>query len=335
MIAAQDIICSIDSFTLTAGGVSGDLDVKVCLCGDQSRPVVALLGGISASRWALDVNADHSPGWWSQVVHADSFLNPTDHCFLTFEYFAFPDQVVNPPVISTADQAHVLRQIQSQLNLPQLHAVIGSSYGGMVSLAFAAAYPRALKHMVCIAAADRNSVKTQALRHIQRQILHLGELNESPEAQSEFMALARSLAMVGYRGEAEWEQRFQQPDAADSLHGVSSYLHHHGQRFATDFSAARYKQLSRSIDYHQVNVGTIEASALLIGITSDQMVPSEFIQSMDDKLKCPSRCHLIDSVYGHDGFLLEAEQLNQIFTSYFSEQTHDYIKQNCRRASGY
>ncbi len=335
MVTLQNKTCRIESFALTAGSESGDLAVDVCLFGDPNKPLVVLMGGISANRWALDVAAQNIRGWWHQVIHAQAYFNPADFCFLTFEYFAFPDRVANPPLVSTTDQAKVLRRIQQQFDLPQFHAVIGSSYGGMVSLAFAARYPEALQHVLCVAAADRNSVKTQAVRHIQRQILQLGQRLGSTDGHPELMALARSLAMVGYRGEVEWEQRFGQTDPASSMHSVSTYLSHHGQRFASEFSAARYQQLSLSIDHHQVDVSSIKASTLLVGITSDQMVPTPFIEALYNKLPGRKNCQWIDSIYGHDGFLLEAEQLNQIFTSYFSEQTHDYIEQNRRRASGY
>lgn len=335
MFTLQNKTCHIDSFALTAGGESGDLAVDVCLFGDPSKPLVVLMGGISANRWALDVVDQNISGWWNQVVHDKAYFNPADFCFLTFEYFAFPDRVANPPLVSTTDQAKLLRRIQQQFDLPQFHAVIGSSYGGMVSLAFAARYPDALQHLLCVAAADRNSVKTQALRHIQRQILQLGQSLGATDAHPELMALARALAMVGYRGEIEWEQRFGQVDPVDSLTAVGTYLSHHGQRFAGHFSASRYQQLSRSIDHHHVDVSCIKAATLLIGVTTDQMVPPEFIQRLYQQLTAPKSCRWIDSIYGHDGFLLEADQLDQIFTSYFSEQTHDYFEQNSRRASGY
>jgi homoserine O-acetyltransferase len=312
---------------------AGCIEVECALWGDVSKPVVVLLGGISATRWALNCAEQGQSGWWNQVINNQSCLSLKDYCFLTFEYFAFDEHITKPPVVTTSDQAFVLHEIQTQLNLPQFHTVIGSSYGGMVSLAFAAQYPAALQRLICIAAADYNSVKSQALRGIQRQLIELGQHQGS--ADKAFTALARSLAMIGYRGEQELEQRFQSQLPGQALQDVSAYLQHHGDQFAAHFSASRYLQLSQSIDHHQVDVSSIEAKTQLIGIKTDQMVPVQLIQNLQRKLTTDSYINIIDSHYGHDGFLLEGQQLNQIFQTFFSEKPHDNSERNCRRASGY
>ena len=313
---------------------SDDLEVDCCLWGSLDKPLVVLMGGISANRWAID--SEEQVGWWNQVVHDQAVLNTRDFSFLTFEYVCFDNEPnESEAVVTTTDQADVLFQIQQQLDLPLFHAVIGSSYGGMVSLAFAAQYPQALTHLICIAAADKNSVKSQALRYIQRQIMHLGALHADEQSQNEFTALARSLAMVGYRGEVEWEHRFAKSITGQALDDVSAYLRHHGQQFAHRFEAGRYSQLSQSIDLHQIDVRNIQAKTLLVGITSDQMVPVDLLQKLRDKVTADCQLHLINSIYGHDGFLLEADALNHIFNTFLCEQPHDYIERNNRRASGY
>lgn len=326
----------INSFQLDSGDESGDIEVACCLYGSAEKPVVAVLGGISASRWAMDCPQVNQKGWWQDVLSQVASSSLADCCFLTFEYFSFAEKRVNPPVISTADQAVLLNKIQNQLKLPRFHAVIGSSYGGMVALSFASKYPDALLNLVCIAAADHNSVKSQALRQIQRSIIELGQTyGKDSQDRKNFVALARSLAMVGYRGEIEFEQRFQSPIPGAALAEVDSYLNFHGQRFADAFSLSRYLQLSQSIDFHQVNVSSIKANTLLIGITSDQLIPIEFIEQMGQKISANCQISWIDSIYGHDGFLLEAEQLNQLFNTFFREDSHDYFERNHRCASGY
>jgi len=325
----KDLSIQIDSFKLTSGDESGDFEVACCLWGDVTKPLVVLLGGISADRTALNRSSQQQAGWWSQVFNDDSYLNTQTHSFLTFEYFAFSSRLTNPPLVSTHDQAHVLQCIQKAIHLPQFHAVIGASYGGMVALAFATQYPDKLNNLVCIAAADYSTVKSQALRQIQRNIIELGDRYATDSlSHKQFVSLARCLAMVGYRGEYEWEQRFQNAQPGAALNAVASYLKYNGDSFAERFLASRYFQLSKSIDYHQVDVQGIQVKTLLIGITSDQMVPVEMLEQMQQKFKKPCKIELIDSIYGHDGFLLEAEQLNHNFKSFFSEFTHDYFKPN-------
>jgi len=332
----QNKVIQIDSFELISGEATGDIEVEFCLWGSSDKPLIVVMGGISATRWAIDCPLGTKAGWWNQVINDESRLNTRDYQFLTFEYFTFPERVANPPVISTHDQAKLLYQIQGKLDLPQFHTVIGSSYGGMVALAFAANFPAHIARLVCLAAADQNSIKTQALRQIQRTLIGLGErFTHDSESQKQFVSLARSLAMVGYRGEPEWEQRFQHGTAGKALNEVTSYLQHHGDRFAESFGASRYCQLSRSIDFHQVDVSLIEAETLLIGLSTDQMVPVNFIQNMSEKFTHSCQIHFIDSIYGHDGFLLEAEQINAIFQLFFRGYDHDYIEPNRGRASRY
>ncbi|MGJ8664021.1 MAG: hypothetical protein ACSHWU_10230, partial [Marinicella sp.] len=116
---------TVESFEMTAGVSSGDIEVDCCLWGGFDKPVIALLGGISANRWALDHDHSAGSGWWRNVFHASSPVNAQDYGILTFEYFSFPERVANPPTITTADQAYILRQIQIYLDLPLFHAVIG------------------------------------------------------------------------------------------------------------------------------------------------------------------------------------------------------------------
>ncbi len=335
-ISIQSMSIQLSSFMLESGEASGQVAVDCCLWGPSDKPLVVVMGGISANRWAFSCPSNQQTGWWSQVVNDAATLNSKEFQFLTFDYFSFPNNVINPPLLTTTDQAQLLKLLQKQLKLPQLYAVIGASYGGMVALAFAAAYPGSLQHLICLAAADKNSVKSQALRHIQRNVIGLGQqFATDPNSQKQFMSLARSLAMVGYRGEDEWEHRFQHEQPGKGLDEVTAYLQYHGNKFADKFSASRYCQLSRSIDYHQVDVSAIEADTLLIGFSSDQMVPVHFIENMIDKFRSPCQAKFINSIYGHDGFLLEAEQINAIFKNYFREKAHDCIEPNSCCASGY
>jgi len=324
----------------TIGQVVDNFKVECTLWGDLSKPMVVLLGGISANRRALDCPEAEYSGWWSQVVNQQSCFSPDDYSFLTFEYFVFPERITNPPLVNTSDQAQILHQILSKLSLPQFHTVIGSSYGGMVSLAFAAKFPAALEHLICIAAADYNSVKSQALRGVQREIIQLGtQCANKQHNTKDFLVLARSLAMIGYRGESELEQRFQSSQPGQALHQVSAYLAHNGENFAERFSGSRYIQLSRSIDFHRVDVSRIKARTQLIGISTDQMVPVRLIEKLYEKLNqnlnATCEINIIDSACGHDGFLTEGKSLNQIFKTFLSENNHDNFERNSRRASGY
>lgn len=337
MTGYQEHIITINRNEQSADGAGEKITASCCLWGDRNKPLVVVLGGVSANRWAIQ--SDQGGGWWQQVINQNGVLNTDDCCLLSMDYFDCSDETDESSAVTTVDQARMIRAAQMQLALPTFHAVIGGSYGGMVALAFAAEYPNALQRLVCIAAADRSSVKNQAIRHIQRAIIKLGMASSDATQCKEHLALARALAVIGYRGEAEFEQRFQTQSAPDSLQHVASYVDHQGNKFREQ-SPTRYLQLSHSIDTHQVDVSTIKVPTDLIAISTDQLVPVWSMQALQHKLKCSNTFNIIDSQYGHDGFLLEGKQLNKlfktIFNSFNSEQSHDnIIEPNHRCASGY
>ncbi|MCX7554596.1 alpha/beta fold hydrolase [Marinicella sp. S1101] len=336
MISCQEYKIIVNRNEQSFDGTGEEATVSCCLWGNRTKPLVVVLGGVSANRWAIQ--SKNGSGWWQQVINHSAVLNPDDYSFLSIDYCVFTDENDGSNTVTTLDQARVIRAAQEQLHLPVFHAVIGASYGGMVALAFAAEYPNALQRLVCIAAADRSSVKNQAIRHIQRAIIKLGMSSSHPEKNNEHLALARALAVIGYRGEAEFEQRFQAQSAEDSLRNVASYVDHQGSKFRTQ-NPLRYLQLSYSIDVHQVDVSSIKAPTELIAISSDQLVPLWSMRALQHKLKCPNTLNTIDSQYGHDGFLLESEQLNQqfkaIFNSFKFEESHDITEPNNRCASGH
>lgn len=299
---------AINSFESHHGGQSGQLFVRCSLYGQMDTPVVVVLGGISANHLVSDDHATGEKGWWSDVVNSKEYLNGEQVSVLSFEYITLNNKHLK---LSTHDQAHVLSQIQQKLKLNPFLAVIGCSYGGMVAQAFASTYPHLTQRLICLVAAHRNSIRSQTLRSLQRQIVALSGHN------NQGLALARGLAMTTYRGLDEFDQRFSQLEEADA------YLKHHGQRFVSQFSPERFVQLSASIDDHQINPDDIISPTLLIAIDSDQLVPVSLVQEMANGINAPCQLHILPSRYGHDGFLKELTAIKPLLANFLSEQQHD------------
>ena len=201
---------NIPSFALHHGGQSGDLFVRCSLFGDIDLPVVAVLGGISANHLVADDAQTSDKGWWRDVVNDQAFLNGTEVAVLSFEYITLKDECLQ---LSTQDQAEVLAAIHHQLNIPAFLSVLGCSYGGMVAQAFTAAYPHLTHSLINLVAAHKNSLRSQALRLIQRQIMSLAN---DPKTNSQHTACARALAIMTYRGVEEFDQRFDNLEQAHS-----------------------------------------------------------------------------------------------------------------------
>jgi homoserine O-acetyltransferase len=83
-------------------------------------------------------------------------------------------------------------------------------------------------------------------------------------------------------------------------------------------SPGRFLSLSASIDRHGVQPQDVTVPCLLIGALSDQLVFPDQLQRLADQLGGPAELHLLDSLFGHDMFLKEAERIGRIVTPFLS-----------------
>jgi homoserine O-acetyltransferase len=223
------------------------------------------------------------------------------------------DAVVSAfPNISTYDQAELLVRLLNNLGLKSLRAIVGGSYGGMVALAFGERYPERVSRLVVIGAADRTHPMATAWRSIQRQVLRFAVACGRPK---EGLKLARALAMSTYRSPEEFEARF---DGAPTRDGerfefpVEQYLFARGNDFAERHHPEAILCLSESIDLHHVDAARIFVPTTIIAIREDQLVPLTDLRGLAARLPV-AKLHEISSIYGHDAFLKESDQLRGIF----------------------
>jgi homoserine O-acetyltransferase len=308
---------NLKTFKLHHGGKVNDLSVKYSINGTLSQPVIVVLGGISSNHLVSGED-----GWWDNIVGTSKSINTDSYCVISIEYLSLkPHTKITSKLISSYDQAHLIKRLLDSLNISNIKTIIGSSYGGMVGLAFTELFPSCSKQLICICAADRNSVKSIALREVQRNIIKL------TSSSKEGVALARSLAMIGYRGEEEFEERFSYKpkiSRGESQFDVTNYLSHNGKKFAQKFDTNRYINLSNSIDLHSIDATKIETECLLLAIESDQLVPLAIIEELNKKIKGPSSIKIINSKYGHDGFLKEHHVIGKIIHKFInSEQKNE------------
>jgi homoserine O-acetyltransferase len=138
------------------------------------------------------------------------------------------------------------------------------------------------------------------------------------------MAAARSIALLSYRGGVAYN--ITQKDTTDDIftRRVHSYQKHQGDKLCNRFNAWSYYRLSQAVDSHNIarGRGSLEAvlrgfkpKTLVVAISSDILFPpsdhKEFVEYIPNV-----EYHLIDSEYGHDGFLIENEKLNAIINSF-------------------
>jgi len=250
------------------------------------------------------------------------------------------------PDVTIEDIAKAGHHLLHELGIDNLHAVVGPSMGGMVALAYALQYPDEVDYLVDISSATRALPFTIAMRSLQREILRCDPKwkeghYHSDEEPVDGMRLARKLGLVSYRAAEEWHQRFDRARVSrERRRGepfeiefeVESYLDYNANKFVGNFDANSYLYLSRAMDWFDVadHGGSVKAGlakihvkkALIIGVTTDILFPIEQQQEIAEGLIKAGRnveFVSIDSINGHDAFLVDREHFSPVIGDFFAQ----------------
>jgi homoserine O-acetyltransferase len=300
------------------GGGGRTVRVRHALYGAAGAPVIAVQGGISATRYAGARHGDS--GWWETLVGTDRAIDTRRFRVLSIEWLDRVDLDGASPTggatraVGSEDQADALAAVLAELGIRRLHAFVGASYGAMVGVAFAARHAEHVRHLVAIAGAHRAHPLAIAVRNLQREIVRLAARHGDANAG---LDLARRLAMTTYRGEREFAERC----SANPIFCKDRYrfaeedwLEAAGASFVKRFSAERFLALSESIDLHAIAPEDVRVPTTLIGIASDRLVPLADLCELQRRCGAPATLHVIDSRYGHDAFLKEPGQIGPLIT---------------------
>jgi homoserine O-acetyltransferase len=228
------------------------------------------------------------------------------------------------------------------LGIEKLRAVIGGSIGGMQAIQWAIDYPDRVERSIAIGAVPLTAMGL-ALNHLQRLAItnddhwRSGEYDVQP---SRGLALARAIAMISYKSEKLFAERFARnpnrsgEDPLRSLgerYDIGGYLDYQGEIFTRRFDANSYLIISKAMDnFHQANgyeseheaLRRIEARVLLVGISSDWLFPAEEVKSLGERMReagVEVEYAELQSSHGHDGFLAEPQGLSLIVRRILSD----------------
>jgi len=287
----------------------GEFDAAAVRCeivGPRGAPVIAVLGGISASKHVTSSASDPCPGWWEDVVGPGRAIDTRQFRILGIDYVTSGKSTAP---VTTADQAEVLAAALDRVGVRSLHALVGASYGGMVALAFGVAFPARTRRLIVISAAHESDPIATALRHLQRRVVALGS---AAGRERDGLAIARGIAMTSYLTPRYFEERLAGCDRDDSSlveHRIGSYLKTRGEKFADQWTSERYNALSLSLDLHRIRPEDITVPATVIAISSDRLVPVAQSRELAQRLGGPSQLIELDSSLGHDAFLGDSSRV--------------------------
>ena len=294
----------------------GDV-VRGRLYGPQDGPLAVVLGGISANRFVAD-GPPKENGWWGRLVRPGGAIDTNRWRVLGFDFGPNHGADHCPETITTKDQAARLKALIDAHDLGPVQAFIGSSYGGMCGLAFAQAFPDTIQNLCIIGAAHQPYPIGVGWRGIQRRIVRLAlDAGRSEDG----LKLARELAMTTYRTPEEFSDRFdlEETGTNPARFDICDYLENRGQDFASRINAERFLALSESIDLHRVKPEAITTPTLIMGAISDQLAPLPTLRRLRDRLSGPSELFTFTSLFGHDAFLKEYDQMEARIARFMDE----------------
>jgi homoserine O-acetyltransferase len=190
--------------------------------------------------------------------------------------------------------------------------------------------PHFMEHLALIATTPCSEPWAAAFNESQRMAIRLDKTwgEESDDAGLDGMAVARSIALISYRGGAAYNatQQETEPYEASFVRRAHSYQQYQGEKLRRRFNAMSYYRLSEAVDSHNIGRGrggiskalqSIEARTLVVAISSDILFPPEAHTPLREHIR-GAEYHLIESEFGHDGFLVEHEKLNRIITNFIN-----------------
>ena len=311
-----------DPFVLHHGGSLQGAQLAWRIEGQPQHPLLIVLGGISASRRVFGAEGAQR-GWWNEVVGPGLPLDTRRAQVLGIDYLGGSGASTSPavgrpfPALSSYDQAEALAALLDHLKIDQVRGIVGASYGGMVALAFGERFPTRVERLCVISAADQTHPMATAWRSVQREIMRLGL---KAGCAREGIVLARALAMATYRSREEFAARFRGEPRFDAdnhpAFPVEDYLLSRGRAYADNYRPESFICLSESIDLHRVDSTQIPVPVDIVAVLEDQLVPLSDLRATAARLP-RAQVHEISSLFGHDAFLKEAEQLRPILASLF------------------
>lgn len=232
------------------------------------------------------------------------------------------------PAITIRDVVNAFEMLKSHLGIEKIHTCIGGSLGGQQALEWAVSYPDTIENLVLMATNARTSPWGVALNETQRMAIRTditwGQRHE--EAGLEGMKVARAMALLSYRSYETYEHT--QKDMQDAMFDLKAitYQQHQGNKFKKRFNAFSYWAMTLLLDSHNVGrnrggvsaaLKKINAKTLIIGISTDVLFPTKEQEYLHKHIK-NSRLEIIESLYGHDGFLIETEKIQSIIQNFYN-----------------
>jgi homoserine O-acetyltransferase len=315
---------------------------------ERSNAVLVLHALTGDSHAAGPAGPGHpSAGWWSRIIGPGLAIDTDRYFVVSPNVLGGCQGTTGPsslapdgtpwgsrfPRLTIRDQVTAEVALADQLGVDRWAGVVGGSMGGMRVLEWCVGHPDRVARAAMFAMGVAATADQIAFCGVQRRAIcgdpafADGDYYDTGASPDEGLALARSIGQISYRTGEEFADRFGRSPQGDEdpLRGgrfaVESYLEYQGSKLLTRFDANSYLVLSEAMNGHDVGrdrggveaaLSRVTAQVAVAGIDTDRLYPLALQRELAGLLPSRPQCTVIRSEFGHDGFLLEDEQVAKV-----------------------
>lgn len=236
------------------------------------------------------------------------------------------------PSLTIRDMVAAEVAFSDVLGINKYRLAVGPSLGGMRSLEWAVQFPNRVS-VICtigssaVATGDQIGTCSIQIRAIKSDThFHGGDYYDKIEGPKEGLGIARRIAHLTYRTEAEMDLRFGRELQGDETgrFAVESYLDHQAEKLARRFDANTYITLTEAMNSHDIGRGrggvaaalsSISIPIVAVSIDTDRLFPPRLQAEIAELAPLAAPLVTISSPFGHDGFLVEVEAVGNAVKS--------------------
>lgn len=305
---------NLNNFTTQNGKVL-DIPLSYQLFGKElySAPIVLINHALTGNS---DVAGEN--GWWKSLVGDGKIIDTNRFTVISFN---IPGNgfdgffIDNYEDFTAQDIASIFIEGLKKLKIEKLFALVGGSVGGSIGWEMLTLQNNLAEKFIPIATDFKTSDWLHSQCLVQKFLL---ESEEKP------LEKARVHAMLCYRTPESLNLRFnREMDSEKQILKSHDWLNFHGNLLNERFSLKAYKlvnHLLMNISGKENELENINAEIHLVSVDSDLFYPAfeikntyQFLQNKNKNVQY----HEINSIHGHDAFLMEYEQLNTILKPIF------------------
>nr|MCU0326384.1 homoserine O-acetyltransferase [Spirosomataceae bacterium] len=291
--------------------------------------------------------------WWNGLIGERRLYNPQEHFIvcaniLGSHYGSTNPLSINPvtgepyyhdfPFLTIRDVVKALDILRQELGIYKINTLLGGSLGGQQAAEWAIMQPEVIENLILFSTNAVHSPWGIAFNESQRMAIAADPTwqQRNPKAGMEGMKVARSIALLSYRNYDTYNRTQSRDEGQKDFFRANTYQNYQGEKLQKRFNAFSYWVLSKMFDSHDVGrgrggvkeaLGLVKANTLVIGISSDFLFPpveQEFIAK-----NIPNATYqYIESLYGHDGFLIEFEAMTSTIKKWLKEKVYSKIEES-------